>query len=124
MCARLTAWGSIDEVCEDRPGSGRGGVVFASGGGRPQLHLPRQWRQFSDRRDCLHPRPAVTMPDEPEQSVMAADQRNLSAGARKAPRGALRVAVLAIGSAAILLLAQLNGTPAGARGRSGVFDYY
>jgi len=55
---------------------------------------------------------------------MAADQRNLSAGARKAPRGALRVAVLAIGSAAILLLAQLNGSPAGARARSGVFDYY
>jgi ribonuclease T2 len=62
------------------------------------------------------------MPDEFEQSVVAADQQNLSAGAIYTASFALRSLIAAFILAASVLV-QLNGASAGTR-EAGAFDYY
>jgi ribonuclease T2 len=65
------------------------------------------------------------MPDEPEQSVMAADQRHLSGGAPDAASVMARLPTAVYWCASVLILLQLIAGQALAReSRAGAFDYY
>src|SRR4029079_12174968 len=97
-------------------------MVAGLGARRSKLHLPCQRAEIRDRRNCLHPRPTIAMPDEFEQSVVATDQQNLSPGAVDSASFPLRSLIAAF-ILAVSLLVQLNVANAGTP-KAGAFDYY